>query len=105
MSGHCIFSLRDGGSESHGILAGTVVIAGTVVTAGAAFAAGTSVAADKVEGHLIDPSKYSSIPFDMTTVQMSLCHEDQFMPLNLSVSEKVVTYWYVRVYCAWGPLT
>jgi len=45
--------------------------------------AGVVAIASKVERHLIDPSKYPKTPFDIATVQMSLCHEDQFVLLSV----------------------
>jgi len=62
--------LSDEVSESHSVSV-AIVMAGVVAIA------------SKVERHLIDPSKYPKTPFDIATVQMSLCHEDQFVLLSV----------------------
>ena len=49
-------------------------------------------------GHLIDPSRYPNTSLDIATVWMSLHYEDQFVPSNLSVSEKLAVITNILVY-------
>ena len=91
-------SLVDGFAESHGVSGGfIVVISGVGDVVGK-----VDVVIGRVGGCLMVLSMYPKTPLAVAAVRMSLRHDGQFVPSNLSVSENMnvaeVIFWFEVCY-------
>ena len=78
-------SLADGFAESHGVSGGSIVVIGGVGDV----VGKVDVVIGRVGGCLMVPSMYPKTSLAVAAVRMSLRHNGQFVPSNLSVSENM----------------